>query len=103
MRYVKNLGLPYNNNNVDGRGKLIFKFEYEYPSTVLDSEGFKLFIKNKDRKKFNKEEYKKEKMYENLKKQNFENNQEFSSPFNGIPHGIPNGIPLAQGQQCPVQ
>ena len=54
-RYAKNLGLPYNENNVDGRGKLIFKFEYEYPTTVLDYEGLKAFIKNKDKNKFNKE------------------------------------------------
>jgi DnaJ-class molecular chaperone len=92
-RYAKNLGLPYNENNVDGRGKLIFKFEYEYPTTVLDYEGLKAFIKNKDKKKFNKEEYKREKLY-SFKKQT-KQEEEFNSRESNIPH--------PQVQQCPMQ
>jgi len=93
MRYVKNLGLPYNENNIDGRGKLIIKFEYEYPSTLLDNETFKIFIKNKDRKKFNKEEYKREKLY-SFKKQTRQE-EEHNTRESNIPH--------PQVQQCPVQ
>jgi DnaJ-class molecular chaperone len=93
LRYAKNLGLPYTENNIDGRGKLIFKFEYEYPSSLLDYEGLKTFIKNKDKKKFNKDEYKKEKLY-NLKKQIRGEEEENSREHN---------IPPPQVQQCPVQ
>jgi DnaJ-class molecular chaperone len=93
MRYAKNLGLPYNENNVDGRGKLIFKFEYEYPSSILDYDGLKAFIKNKDKKKFNKEEYKREKLY-SLKKQSRQEEEQNTRESN-IPH-----TPV---QQCPVQ
>jgi DnaJ-class molecular chaperone len=92
-RYAKNLGLPYNENNVDGRGKLIIKFEYEYPSTLLDNETFKIFIKNKDKKKFNKEEYKREKLY-SLKKQSRQEEEQNTRESN---------IPHPPVQQCPVQ
>jgi len=92
-RYAKNLGLPYSENNIDGRGKLIFKFEYEYPTTLLDNETFKIFIKNKDRKKFNKEEYKREKLY-SFKKQTRQE-EEHNTRESNIPH--------PQVQQCPVQ
>jgi len=93
MRYVKNLGLPYSENNIDGRGKLIIKFEYEYPSTLLDNETFKIFIKNKDKKKFNKEEYKKERLY-SFKKQSKQEEEQNTRESN---------IPHPQVQQCPVQ
>ena len=93
LRYAKNLGLPYTEHNIDGRGKLIFKFEYEYPSSLLDYEGLKTFIKNKDKKKFNKDEYKKEKLY-NLKKQIRGEEEENSREHN---------IPPPQVKQCPVQ
>ena len=92
-RYAKNLGLPYTENNVDGRGKLIFKFEYEYPSALLDNETLKTFIKNKDKKKLNKDEYKKEKLY-SFKKQTKQEEEQNTRETN---------IPHAQVQQCPVQ
>lgn len=92
-RYAKNLGLPYNENNVDGRGKLIFKFEYEYPSALLDHDTFKTFIKNKDKKKFNKDEYKREKLY-SFKKQSKNEEEQNTRESN---------IPQPQVQQCPVQ
>ena len=94
-RYAKNLGLPYSENNIDGRGKLIIKFEYEYPSTLLDNETFKIFIKNKDKKKFNKEEYKREKLYSFKKQSRQEEEQEQNTRESNIPH--------PQVQQCPVQ
>jgi DnaJ-class molecular chaperone len=93
MRYVKYLGLPYNENNVDRRGKLIIKFEYEYPSTLLDNETFKIFIKNKDKNKFNKEEYKREKLY-SFKKQSKQEEEQNTNESN---------IPHPQVQQCPMQ
>ena len=104
IKYAKNLGLPYQDNGSNGRGKLIFKFEYEYPSTVLDSESFKLLMKNKDKKKFSKDECKREKLYDLKTNRDEDDDRHQGQGFNGFQgqsgfQGIPGGNP----QQCPVQ
>ncbi len=103
IKYAKNLGLPNQENGTNLRGKLIFKFEYEYPNTLLDSESFKLFIKNKDKKKYNKDEYKREKLYD-LKQNSRDMRDDDDDRQQGF-HGHPGfqGIPNGATQQCPVQ
>lgn len=49
IKYVKNLGLPMiDKNGKKSRGKLFIEFKYIYPTSVLDYESFKTFIKTKD-------------------------------------------------------
>jgi DnaJ-class molecular chaperone len=66
IKYIKNLGLPCNTDGKESRGKFIIKFNYIYPVSVLDSDQFKLFIKNKQVIAIDgdKSEYKKEKTYD---------------------------------------
>ena len=75
IKFVKNLGLPNNDNKKNNRGKLYIKFNYIYPTSVLDSETFKNFIKNKDNKTItDKESYIKEKIYD-IKEDTSKSNQ----------------------------
>lgn len=64
VRFGKKLGLP---NDDDGHltfGKLIIKFNYIYPKTVLSHEQLKSFLKeHEDTKSINPSEYSKEKLY----------------------------------------
>lgn len=84
IKFIKNLGLPNNDNKKYNRGKLYIKFKYIYPTTILDSENYKVFTKNREVKNISdKETYLKEKIYdikEELNKQN--NNQNPKNPFN---------------------
>jgi len=65
IKFVKNLGLPVNNNGQNKRGKLYIKFKYIYPQNILDSDNYKNFIKNKDNKVSGpKDNYIKEKVYD---------------------------------------
>ena len=66
IKFVKNLGLPNNDNKKNTRGLLYIKFKYIYPNTILsDSESFKSFMKNKEQKHpIDKESYIKEKIYD---------------------------------------
>lgn len=65
VKFVKNLGLPINDNGKNKRGKLYIKFNYIYPSNVLDNETYKSFIRNKDNKNVeSKDTYLKEKIYD---------------------------------------
>jgi DnaJ family protein A protein 2 len=108
IKYAKNLGLPYQENGSNLRGKLIFKFEYEYPNTLLDSESFKLFMRNKDKKKHNKDEYKREKLYD-LKQNSHDSRDEEDDRQQSFGNSGHPGHPGFQGmsggnpQQCPVQ
>lgn len=78
VKYVKNLGLPYSDNNNSGRGKLFIKFKYIYPDTVMDSEKLKLWLRVKEHNSsINKSDYKKEKSH-NIKENEFE--KLYSSP-----------------------
>jgi DnaJ family protein A protein 2 len=64
IKFIKNLGLP-NDNKKGSRGKLFIKFKYIYPSSILEYESLKSFIKNKDSKNIeNKDLYIKEKVYD---------------------------------------
>jgi len=64
VKYVKNLGLCYNENDSSGRGKLFIKFKYIYPETVMDSEKLKLWLRSKEKTlPTNKSEYRKEKAH----------------------------------------
>ena len=64
VKYVKNVGLCYNENNSSGRGKLFIKFKYIYPDTVMDSEKLKLWLKSKEKPlPLNKSEFRKEKVH----------------------------------------
>ena len=71
IKYVKNLGLCYNENNSSGRGKLFVKFKYIYPDTVMDSEKLKLWLRSKEKSlPANKSDYHKEKTH-NIKENDF--------------------------------
>jgi DnaJ-class molecular chaperone len=64
IKYIKNIGLCYNENGSSGRGKLFIKFKYIYPDTVMDSEKLKTWLRSKE--KFiptNKIDYHKEKIH----------------------------------------
>ena len=50
IKFVKGLGLPVNNNRTVKRGKLYIKFKYIYPSTILNSDDYKTFMKTKNSK-----------------------------------------------------
>jgi len=61
IKFIKNLGLPFNNK----KGKLYIKFNYIYPKSILDNETLKIFIKTKDTKNItDKETWSKEKIYD---------------------------------------
>ncbi len=63
VRFAKKLGLPNDDGGITW-GKLIIKFNYIYPKTVLSPEQLKIFLKeHADNKSINKEEYIKEKLY----------------------------------------
>ena len=65
VKFIKNLGLPYNDNNKNSRGKLYIRFKYIYPESILDTDNYKIFIKNIDSKNISdKENYIKEKVYD---------------------------------------
>ena len=65
IKFIKNLGLPVNDNGHNKRGKLYIKFKYIYPQNILDSDNYKIFIKNKDNKVSGpKDNYIKEKVYD---------------------------------------
>jgi DnaJ-class molecular chaperone len=79
VKFIKNLGLPNNDNGVSKRGKLYIKFKYIYPTNTLDSDNYKNFIKSRDNKTItDKETYTKEKVYdikeEYVKQNNNHNN-----------------------------
>jgi molecular chaperone DnaJ len=115
VKYIKNLGLCYNENNSSGRGKLFIKFKYIYPDIILDSDKLKLWFKSKENTKFiNKSEYKKEKVH-NIKENEFDrlrstprhNNiqdtsdsdeEQMHSRFMGNP-----GMGVGGGPECHVQ
>jgi DnaJ-class molecular chaperone len=74
IKYIKHLGLPYNNDQKNNRGKLFIKFNYIYPDTILNNEKLIIWLnKNKENKenKTNKTEYKKEKIH-SITKYNFD-------------------------------
>ena len=72
VKYIKNIGLPYTDNDSSGRGKLFIKFKYIYPDTVMDSEKLKAWFSNKDKHKDKHiGNYKKEKVH-SVKEQEFE-------------------------------
>lgn len=71
VKYIKNLGLPYSDNEENGRGKLFIKFKYIYPDTVMDMEKLKVWLKSKEKPVENKADYKKEKVY-NIRENEFE-------------------------------
>ena len=65
VKFIKNLGLPNNDNKKNLRGKLYIQFKYIYPNSVLEQESFKTFIKNKESKSItDKESYVKEKVHD---------------------------------------
>jgi len=65
IKFIKNLGLPVNDNGHNKRGKLYIKFKYIYPPNILDTDNYKIFIKNKDNKISEpKDNYNKEKVYD---------------------------------------
>lgn len=73
VKYVKNLGLPFMEDNNSGRGKLFIKFKYIYPDSIMDSEKLKSWLKNKEKhSSSNNTVYKKEKVY-NVKGDDFDN------------------------------
>jgi len=129
VKYIKNLGLPYSEDNSQGRGKLFIKFKYIYPDTIMDSDKLKNWLREKETpKNLNKSEYKKEKVH-NIKEQEFNNlnsgqkrNTEDTSDsdeenmrarFRGHPgmgrqgfpggHGMPGMSGMPGGQECHVQ
>lgn len=64
VKYFKNLGLPYTDDEKTGRGKLFIQFRYIYPDSVLDSEKLKSWFKNKEKQNIpNVSNYKKEKVH----------------------------------------
>jgi DnaJ-class molecular chaperone len=71
VKFIKNLGLPYSDNDDSERGKLFIKFKYIYPDTVMDSEKLKLWLKGKEKPSINKGDYKKEKVH-HIKETEFE-------------------------------
>ena len=72
VKYVKNIGLPYTENQVNGRGKLFIKFRYIYPESVMDSEKLKMWLKNKEKNtSSHSTNYKKEKIFD-VKESEFE-------------------------------
>ncbi len=63
VKFVKKLGLPNDDDGDLKFGKLVIKFTYKYPKTVLTSEQLKNFLKeHNDTKGINKDEYIKEKL-----------------------------------------
>ena len=65
IKFIKNLGLPNDDNGTRKRGKLYIKFKYVYPTNILDGENYKNFIKTKDNKVItDKDYYIKEKVYD---------------------------------------
>lgn len=65
IKFIKGLGLPVNNNGSVKRGKLYIKFNYLYPSSILNSDDYKSFMKTKDNKVIeNKDAWIKEKVYD---------------------------------------
>jgi len=79
IKFVKNLGLP-NDEGKKNRGKLYIKFNYIYPTTVLDSDSLKSFIKIKDNKVIeNKDTFIKEKIYDIKDDSNRSSNRQQSS------------------------
>ena len=65
VKFIKNLGLPNNDDKKNPRGKLYIKFKYNYPTSILDSESLKNVLKIKDNKHIdNKDSYIKEKVYD---------------------------------------
>lgn len=94
IKFIKNLGLPCNDNNVGSRGKFIIKFNLIYPDKIMDSETLKSWLRNKEKLSIdNKSDYKKEKVY------NVNENEHFTRNDND--HGHDHG--RSQAQQCPVQ
>lgn len=88
IKFIKNLGLPNADNKKNPRGKLYIKFKYIYPTNVLDHDGLKTFMKNKESHNniVNKDSYIKEKVYdikedqEKNKNQNYQQFQEAEMP-----------------------
>jgi DnaJ family protein A protein 2 len=80
IKFIKNLGLPNNNNGNYKRGKLYIRFKYVYPNNILDSDNYKIFVKMRDTKSINdKDNYLKEKVYDlkdDNSRSNYNNNQE---------------------------
>lgn len=64
IKFIKNIGLPNNDNGMNKRGKLYIKFKYIYPDNILDSDKYKIFIKTKNNIKDDKDNYIKEKVYD---------------------------------------
>ena len=63
VKYVKNLGLPFSDNNGSGRGKLFIRFKYNYPTAVLPVEKLSKWITTSEPDNVKKSEHKKEKVY----------------------------------------
>ena len=62
IKYIKNLGLPKNNNE---KGKFIIKFNYIYPKKILENTDYTTFIfESKLKNPTNKAEYTKERACE---------------------------------------
>lgn len=85
IKFIKNLGLPNNDDKKNSRGKLYIKFKYNYPTSLLDSDSLKHFIKIKDNKNIeNKDSYIKEKVHDikdDNKHQHTHQNQQFHQQF----------------------
>lgn len=65
IKFIKGLGLPVNNNGSVKREKLYIKFNYVYPSSILNLDDYKSFVKTKDNKVVdNKDDWIKEKVYD---------------------------------------
>jgi DnaJ-class molecular chaperone len=72
VKFIKNIGLPYTDNETSGRGKLFIRFKYIYPETILDSEKIKSWFKNNEKQNvMNASSYKKEKVH-SIKEQEFD-------------------------------
>lgn len=99
VRFIKNLGLPCDENNTINRGKLIIKFNYVYPDKVMEGDELKGWMKIRDKTHIeHKSEYKKEKTY------NLKDEQESRSQNNRTNQQNQHNQHNQQGQAgCPVQ
>jgi DnaJ family protein A protein 2 len=90
VKFVKNLGLPCNDNNKLTRGKLYIRFNYIYPSSILETDMLKQFIKTKEIKNItDKDSWIKEKIYDIKDDINKSNNNNHNSNVN-IEGDLPN-------------
>lgn len=64
IKFIKNLGLPYNDGKTQKNGKLYITFKYIYPNTILDNENYKTFIKTRNNAVPNDKDFIKEKVYD---------------------------------------